>query len=58
MDASLKAANEVYAETSASNAAFKKVYDSMVAFRGDQYTWWQVAEYSFDSFMIRSRTRS
>ncbi|UZE47462.1 TRAP transporter substrate-binding protein [Rhodopseudomonas sp. P2A-2r] len=58
MDASLKAANEVYAETSASNAMFKKVYDSMVAFRGDQYTWWQVAEYSFDSFMIRSRTRA
>ncbi|MCX7320113.1 MAG: TRAP transporter substrate-binding protein [Hyphomicrobiales bacterium] len=58
MDASLKAANEVYAETSASNPAFKKIYDSMVAFRGDQYTWWQVAEYSFDSFMIRSRTRS
>jgi hypothetical protein len=30
----------------------------MAAFRGDQYTWWQVAEYSFDSFQIRSRTRT
>jgi hypothetical protein len=29
-----------------------------VAFRGDQYLWWQVAEYGFDSFMIRARTRS
>ncbi|QDM31937.1 ABC transporter substrate-binding protein [Tardiphaga sp. vice352] len=58
MDASLKAANEVYAETAASDPGFKKLYDSMVAFRGDQYTWWQVAEYSFDSFMIRSRTRA
>ncbi len=58
MDASLKAANEVYTETSATNGNFKKAHDSMAAFRSDQYTWWQVAEYSFDSFMIRSRTRA
>jgi TRAP-type mannitol/chloroaromatic compound transport system substrate-binding protein len=54
MEACYKAANEVYAETSAANADFKKVYDSMVAFRGDQYLWWQVAEYTYDSFMIRA----
>ncbi len=58
LDASFKAANELYAEISASNADFKKAYDSVVAFRGDQYLWWQVAEYGFDSFMIRSRTRT
>jgi TRAP-type mannitol/chloroaromatic compound transport system substrate-binding protein len=58
MDASYKAANELYAETSAANADFKKVYDAMVAFRGDQYLWWQVAEYSFDTFQIRARTRT
>lgn len=58
MEASLKASNEVYAETSAKNADFKKVYDSMVAFRSDQYFWWQVAEFSYDTFMIRSRARS
>ncbi|MBR2119030.1 MAG: TRAP transporter substrate-binding protein [Pseudomonadota bacterium] len=58
MDASLKAANEVYAETSATNPNFKKLYEAMAAFRNDQYTWWQVAEYGFDSFQIRSRTRS
>jgi TRAP-type mannitol/chloroaromatic compound transport system substrate-binding protein len=40
------------------NANFKKVYDSIVAFRNDQYLWWQVAEYGFDSFMIRARTRT
>lgn len=57
MDASLKAANEVYAETSAVNPAFKKIYDHMAAFRNEQYTWWQVAEYANDSFMIRSRTK-
>jgi TRAP-type mannitol/chloroaromatic compound transport system substrate-binding protein len=57
MEACYKAANEVYTETSAKNAEFKKIYDAMVAFRGDQYLWWQVAEYSNDSFMIRARAR-
>jgi TRAP-type mannitol/chloroaromatic compound transport system substrate-binding protein len=58
MEACLRASNEVYAETSAKNAEFKKIYDSMNAFRNDQYFWWQVAEFSYDSFMVRSRTRS
>ncbi|HAP13363.1 MAG TPA: ABC transporter substrate-binding protein [Afipia sp.] len=58
MDASLKAANEVYAETSANNPNFKKIYEAMAAYRNDQYTWWQVAEYGFDSFQVRSRTRT
>ena len=57
MDASLKAANEVYDETTKANPAFKKVYDSYVAFRNDQYLWWQVAEYSYDTYMIRTRPR-
>ena len=26
-----------------------------LTFRGDQYLWWQVAEFGFDSFMIRAR---
>ena len=58
LDAAFKAANELYAEISASNADFKKVYDACVAFRGDQYLWWQVAEYGFDTYMIRARTRT
>jgi TRAP-type mannitol/chloroaromatic compound transport system substrate-binding protein len=58
MDASLKASNEVNAETAAANADFKKVLDSMQNFRNDAYFWWQVAEYSYDTFMIRSRTRT
>jgi TRAP-type mannitol/chloroaromatic compound transport system substrate-binding protein len=58
MEACLKAANELYAETSAANADFKRIYDSTVAFRNDQYLWWQVAEYGFDTFMIRSRPRA
>ena len=58
MDACLKAANELHAEVAASNADFKKVLESMTTFRNDEYLWWQVAEYSYDSFMIRTRTRT
>jgi TRAP-type mannitol/chloroaromatic compound transport system substrate-binding protein len=58
MEACLKVSNEVNAETAASNADFKRVLESMQAFRNDGYFWWQVAEYSYDSFMIRSRTRT
>lgn len=58
MQASLKAANELYAELSAESPAFKKCYDSHVAFRGDVLPWWQLGEYAYDSFMVRSRGRS
>jgi len=58
MEASYKAATDTYNEVSAKNADFKKVYDSMVAFRGDGYLWWQVAELGFDSFMVRMRSRA
>jgi len=57
LDASYKAATEVYDETTKANADFKKIYDSYMAFRNDQYLWWQVAEYSFDTYMIRARAR-
>jgi TRAP-type mannitol/chloroaromatic compound transport system substrate-binding protein len=58
MEACLKASNEVNAETAATNADFKKVLESMLAFRNEEYFWWQVAEYSYDTFMIRSRPRA
>jgi hypothetical protein len=29
-----------------------------MAFRNEQYLWWQVAEYGYDSFMIRARARN
>jgi TRAP-type mannitol/chloroaromatic compound transport system substrate-binding protein len=55
MDASWKAANELYAELSAKNEWFKRFYDHFTAFRTDQYLWWQVADYTMDSYMIRYR---
>jgi TRAP-type mannitol/chloroaromatic compound transport system substrate-binding protein len=57
LEACYKASNDIYAETSAKNPEFKKVYDSMAAFRGDEYLWWQVAEYTFDTFQIRALRR-
>jgi TRAP-type mannitol/chloroaromatic compound transport system substrate-binding protein len=55
MQACFKAAQELYAETAAANPRFKKVHDSMMAFRGDQYLWWQVAEFNMDNFMVRAK---
>lgn len=57
MEASYKAALDTYNEVSAKNAEFKKVYDSMIAFRNDEYLWWQVAELGFDAFMVRTLAR-
>ena len=47
----------LYAEVSAANADFKKMWESTLAFRNDQYLWWQVAEYTYDTYLIRNRTR-
>ena len=52
MKASFDATQEVYKEINAENAPFKKIYDSMVAFRNETYLWDQVAEYTFDTFMM------
>jgi TRAP-type mannitol/chloroaromatic compound transport system substrate-binding protein len=53
MQACLKASNEVNAETAAGNEDFKRVLESMQAFRNEEYFWWQVAEYSYDTFMTQ-----
>ena len=52
LEACFNAANETYAEINASNAAFKKVHDAMMAFRGEEYLWFQLSEYTFDTFMM------
>jgi TRAP-type mannitol/chloroaromatic compound transport system substrate-binding protein len=52
MEAAFAAANETYTEINATNPAFKKVYDSMTAFRADAFLWQQFSEYSFDAFMM------
>jgi TRAP-type mannitol/chloroaromatic compound transport system substrate-binding protein len=58
MEGCYKAANDIYAEISRTNAAFKKLLDSVTSFRNDSYGWMQVAELGFDSFQIRMRART
>jgi TRAP-type mannitol/chloroaromatic compound transport system substrate-binding protein len=49
--AAYKASLQVYKEASEKSPAFKKIYDSMVAFRSEQLLWFRVAEKGFDDFM-------
>jgi TRAP-type mannitol/chloroaromatic compound transport system substrate-binding protein len=51
LNACYAAANEVYAETSAKNPKFKKVFDAWKTFRDDEILWFRVAENTFDNFM-------
>jgi TRAP-type mannitol/chloroaromatic compound transport system substrate-binding protein len=50
--AGFEAAAATYAEISATNPTFKKIWDSQVAFRRDAYLWAQIAEYNYDTFMM------
>ncbi|MBX9991202.1 TRAP transporter substrate-binding protein [Phreatobacter oligotrophus] len=58
MEACFTAANQLYTEIGSKNADFKKIIEAMQATRSDQYLWWQVAEFTFDAFMIRARARA
>jgi TRAP-type mannitol/chloroaromatic compound transport system substrate-binding protein len=55
MEAAFKVSNELYDEISAKNPEFKKLYESVRAFRNEEYLWFQIAEFAYDSFLIRSR---
>ncbi len=52
LSACFDAANGVYAEMEASNPAFAKIWGSIKAFRTENYTWAQIAEYNYDTFMM------
>lgn len=54
MQACFKAAKELHGEVSATNADFKKVYESLTAFSNNGYQWFQVAEVGYDNFMARN----
>jgi TRAP-type mannitol/chloroaromatic compound transport system substrate-binding protein len=53
MEACLASANTLYAETSAKNAKFKKIFDQWKQFRAEEVLWFRVAENTFDNFMAR-----
>ena len=52
LDACFKASNEAYAEISAKNPDFKKVYEAMKVQRANNYLWFQLSENTFDTYMM------
>jgi TRAP-type mannitol/chloroaromatic compound transport system substrate-binding protein len=57
MDTAYEISKTYYAEIAAQNPLFKKALDSVNAYLGEQYLWWQVGEYSYDTMMIRNRLK-
>jgi len=57
MVACYKAALATYAEESAKNPTFKKIYEAWSAFRDDQVSWFRVSEAGFDEFMRYGRPK-
>ncbi|HEV7873975.1 MAG TPA: ABC transporter substrate-binding protein [Enterovirga sp.] len=57
MEAGYRASTELFEEISAKNPDFRTIWDSIRAFRGEEYLWFQFAEYPFDNFMIRARAK-
>ena len=55
MAAAFKSALEVYAELSASNPAWKKIYEDYAAYRRDANLWFKFTEAGFDDFMQAQR---
>jgi TRAP-type mannitol/chloroaromatic compound transport system substrate-binding protein len=55
LEAAYKASQEVYAETTAKSADFKKLHDHYFAFQPDQIAWARVNENTFDDFMASVR---
>jgi len=52
LEACFKAAEETYAEMSGQNADFAKAYESMKAFRAEEYLWLQLTDGTYDNFMM------
>ncbi|MFM8608241.1 MAG: TRAP transporter substrate-binding protein [Hyphomicrobiales bacterium] len=57
MEACYKAAVDTYAEIAGTNENFKKMHDAYMAFRNEEYLWFQIGDYTYDNFMIRQRAK-
>jgi TRAP-type mannitol/chloroaromatic compound transport system substrate-binding protein len=55
MDGAFKASQDLYAEISGKNPAFKKIFDDYSAFRRDANLWFRFSEATFDDFMQKQR---
>ena len=52
MSAAFDAAHKIYADLSAKNPSFKEIWASQSVFVRDGFLWDQVAEYTYDTFMM------
>jgi TRAP-type mannitol/chloroaromatic compound transport system substrate-binding protein len=57
MDAANAAANAVYAELAADQPQFAKILSAYMAFRNDEYLWFQVGEVAYDNYLVRARAK-
>ena len=55
LEAAYKAAQQLYADESAKNPAFKKIYTEFDKYRKTQNAWFSVAEYRMDGFLQQHR---
>ena len=53
LTACFEQSEKTYAEIESGNANFKKIWDSIKAFRKETFLWQQVAEYTNDTFMMQ-----
>ena len=51
------AANAVYAELAADQPQFAKILSAYMAFRNDEYLWFQVGEVAYDNYLVRARAK-
>ena len=58
MQASYKAAVEVYGGFAETNPKFKKIYEPWKKFRDEEILWFRVAEQNFDQFMATASQQS
>jgi TRAP-type mannitol/chloroaromatic compound transport system substrate-binding protein len=54
--AAWKATNELYAELSAKNTKWQKIYNSFAKYRDDQILWSRYAEGSYENLMMSMRS--
>ena len=54
LQASYKAARDLYAELSDKHQNFKRLHDHLIAFRGQSLPWWQISDFSYDALMIQA----
>ena len=52
LNACFDASAALYAEIGAGNSAFQRIHDSIMAFRSETYLYQQLAEYTYDTFMM------